>query len=441
MESILFESERPAGPAWEEGQPAEAQRPEPSRKRHSAEAERAARERRLRRVGLLGLLVSVTFFQRFGIPIGQADLHLSFPLSMLCLLVMLFGGAIRLHLPRLLLFALVAGYLFLSLFVGSERDVSHNAFIMALVSYLGFVFIARMEEAEYRRLLRDFLNLALFFACVGILQFLAQFAISDPLLFTWEGTLPDDLLLLQWNTYAPIAYGSPIFRANGFFFLEPSTFSQLIGLAMVIEMLFFSIGPRFFVYAGALILSYSGTGLSLVLVFAPLAMLLKGRFGLLVAGAIAAGVLLLFADALNLGIITERAGEFSHSKSSGFQRFIAPFILLEEYLLVDPLSFLFGRGPGTLTELLGTARFEAFDPTWTKIIYEYGILGFLAFALFLGYCLFHASYSPLLSLALIYLYVMLGGGFLSAYITFLLVALGALPARPASGAAEEGPAP
>jgi hypothetical protein len=103
------------------------------------------------------------------------------------------------------------------------------------------------------------------------------------------------------------------------------------------------------------------------------------------------------------------------------------------------MSFLFGKGPGTYLYYSRTmfalwAGFDPHDPTWAKLIFEYGVIGFVVFMVFILYCLSAASPSPLLALGLLFGYLTFGGMLHMVQYHAILLVLTILPVRGASAA-------
>jgi hypothetical protein len=85
------------------------------------------------------------------------------------------------------------------------------------------------------------------------------------------------------------------------------------------------------------------------------------------------------------------------------------------------LTFCLGRGPGTVQEQFRLLSFSAFDPTWGKIIYEYGLLGAAVY-----FRLFYVAVwrgPRCLRFAVGYTYLFLGGYLLNPSILMQLAAL------------------
>jgi hypothetical protein len=108
--------------------------------------------------------------------------------------------------------------------------------------------------------------------------------------------------------------------------------------------------------------------------------------------------------------------------------------LIRDFLMPSPLNLLFGMGPGTIDAAVDRASYNAYvahDPTWIKLIFEYGLIGGMAtFAYFVS-AMYVGADNKLFRTVLLFTWLFLGGYLLSGLINILLVALGALHSRPA----------
>jgi hypothetical protein len=155
--------------------------------------------------------------------------------------------------------------------------------------------------------------------------------------------------------------------------------------------------------------------------FLPIYFLRHGHARLFIFAALAVSVLMIFADALSLDAFTRRLDEFSDSESSGSARFLSMFSVLQNVVFANDLTFLLGRGPGTVQEQFRLLSFSAFDPTWGKVIYEYGLVGALVYFKFF-YVAFCKGPKGL-RFAVGYTYLFLGGYLLNPSVLMLLASL------------------
>jgi hypothetical protein len=132
-------------------------------------------------------------------------------------------------------------------------------------------------------------------------------------------------------------------------------------------------------------------------------------------------LLILFGDALSLDAFTRRISEFSNVESSGWARFLSMFSVLQTVVFANDLTFFLGRGPGTVQEQFRLLSFNAFDPTWGKVIYEYGLLGALVYSRFFYVAFCNGPKG--LRFAVGYTYLFLGGYLLNPSVLMLVASL------------------
>lgn len=376
---------------------------------------------------VLAILIGVTFLQRFAVPLGgEEQVHFSMVVALAAIGVLVVTGRAVVDPMRLFLFAIAGAVVALSTILARD-PISLPSIALMLVIYVTHILTVSTTVATRRRMFNMFQWIMVITAVAGICQFFLQFAIGPDLLFTFDWLVPEPLLLTGFNTLNELAYQVFIYKANGMVFLEPSTFSQFLALAILIEILFFGITLRIAVYLVAIFVSYSGTGMMLLAIFVPVILIARGQILAIASAIVALMVVVLFGEALNLNFITGRLGEFSSTESSAFARFISPLWMIDDYILTDLYSFLFGKGPGTILSYMRLTPYQSFDPTYGKIAFEYGFLGLISFTLFYLYALYARSRVPILSSALLMFYLLLSGAFLSPYAVFLVYALVMLP--------------
>ena len=287
-----------------------------------------------------------------------------------------------------------------------------------------------------------FCNFALFCALSGIAQFGAQFVIHQPWLFDFTDYIPEAIRGSGiYNTVIPVGAES-FHKSNGFFFREPSMFSQITALALIAEVALFRRIIRMGILCCALVLSYSGTGIGVLLIalMFPLGVRSLIRMALLAAlGGLALGALIGFmGDALHLTML-ERVHEFGTSGSSGFARFVAPFIVVWEAIDIDTWSVVVGHAPDTWSTILGygpgtlaraiarnVSAYQVHDPTWSKLIFEYGLLGLASFTMLILRAINQSRAPVQIRAALFSTWMIMGGYLLTPQVTAQLYVLAAL---------------
>lgn len=385
------------------------------------------------RIGIALALVSLILLTRFGLNTGAYGLNFAVPI----LYVMIFKGLaddkVNLDLPGLLLYVAFISVGAISLMVNANlpyRQDGSMASLMLLASlYLPFVFVIKtypMSREGWLWTMRLLLNISLFVAIAGIVQFYLQFVWKPTWLFDFSPLIPK-AISADVLANSEIEAGS-FLKSNGFFLREPSAFSFLMAFSLICELALFKRWMRLGVYAFALMLSYSGTGL-LALGFG---LLFPFGFKTVVRVSVIAVVggilLLLFGDALNLSFTLGRIGEFSAESSSGYIRYVAPMRLVYELIDSDPWTAFLGHGPGTVFHAVRAYEFH--DPTWAKLMYEYGVLGFVACLSLIAYGM-SRSHAPVQIRATLFFNWLIQGGHLltpeSVLMCYVLLALWPAP--------------
>jgi hypothetical protein len=296
------------------------------------------------------------------------------------------------------------------------------SYLLLLVLY-GLLTLARSStQDKYRQTLQAFQLIALTLSSLAIVQFAAQFVIDGRKLIQFYGLFPAYVFTQRFNTIIPIG-GSSLIKSNGIFLLEPSTMSQIAAIGILTEVVAFR-RPRYLaVMAAALLLSYSGTGLALLIGFVPLAVLRNKAARPPVLLVVGAAIALLATGLIDLTAFTSRIGEFENTRASGFQRFVSPLWLGRDFFeTASPSALLFGNGPGTTDAFVAANWYWGFAVTWLKLIYEYGLIGTSLFICFLASCLRNSACPGILLAAILFQYTFLGGLLLSvSWLTIIMV--------------------
>jgi hypothetical protein len=216
-------------------------------------------------------------------------------------------------------------------------------------------------------------------AVPSVVQFLAQYAgvAHVDLLATF---VPSNLIAHQFNTNAPMSWDSNIYRSNGMFFVEPSTFSQYLGLAILLVIYLRKKLWTTPILLAALACAISGTGLTFLgfgIVCAFIAYGLRNRtyVALLSVLLVSAGAVM----ATNIGAeILRRSSEFTSTGSSAYYRFVEPYKYVWDGA-VNTRTLLIGNGAGSVADVQKSATDAS--PLFnviTKSFLEAGTVGCLA---------------------------------------------------------------
>jgi hypothetical protein len=376
------------------------------------------------------MLVSTLFLTRFALTLGERELSLPLVVMLLGSVFLIVTGAVQVSQTRVLLFCAAMAAMLIATVLGGSVRVSWASYLNVVVVYACYLAVAP-DDREFERAVALFRTMVLMVAIAGILQFFGQLVVKGPTLFTFVGIFPAQIISHGFNYVIPVPGLGGLNKSNGFFLVEPSSLSQLAALAIIIELEFFKPSWRLGVFGLALMLSFSGTGLLLFAAIVPLYMLRRGWGGVLLVAAPAALFAAIVLAGPKLAVLLDRLSEFGSDQSSGFARFLSPFYLFNEYLFPRLDTTLFGMGPGAIEPYFKLASYQIHDPTWGKLIFEYGLAGALAFAIFVGYCFFAGTRSIWLSTALFLNYLILGGNLVDARLHVLILVLVVLQSRPA----------
>lgn len=349
---------------------------------------------RLSMILLFTPIVGVTFLSKFALPIGSAGILLAVPLIIGATLVGVLTGRLHADRTRLALYLGMAAILCLQqvFFVKTFQLTS-----LILLLALQFTWVFRLDGAgdpvtHHRRVLK----LALFFAVCGIIQYPAQYVVGTTWAFPIETFTPDSLITHGYNYLNAISYGSTKYKANGVFLLEPSYFSQMLSTGVVLEILGRRRWWAFALLAGGFYVSFSGTGLIMLGVSMLTLALVQRRFMLLIGMGIAVFLVISFGELVGLETIAKRSTEFQKPGTSGYQRYVGPALMMQQYLGPSLERSLFGVGSGMMMRMTPAPMFHVAETGWAKIIIEFGIVGAIAFFGFLYATVFGAKQSIVL---------------------------------------------
>lgn len=340
------------------------------------------------------LAIILIFFQRIWI---NEQVPIIFLLFGLYTVFMYYQNKLKLELKSLLLFcALIVSCLFSTYYL--------CAIMGATVSFLSVAYFA-IIYAVFSLMQKDFINieqglliwnkLVLICAFFAILQMVLQlFGVTLELV----SFLPKSMLACNVYNCFPLLHDSAgafsqhsflstIHKANGLFFLEPSFLSQFMALAIVIEVLYLKSVVRTILFGLALILSFSGTGLLMLLFSGILYLILSNKNRIKQVGCLA---LLLIFFVMILGYtdygsyVFWRVADllnFKEQNSSAYIRFYAPFVAMYKVAIN---SFLFGNGAG----LQNVSQLNmVISPNLTPIPQVFVYYGFFATVLYIAYIL------------------------------------------------------
>jgi hypothetical protein len=376
------------------------------------------------------LLILSILLQKFALPgMGGAISMAIVPLLLVTAFLAL-RGTLHVCDSTFLLYMLFLASTAVSTGISSSPRLSVHSWMLLLVVQVPLVFMIPRSQTYFERLVALTSTLGVLFALAGLGQLAVQAAIGSDIAFWLDYNIPDSVALAGFNNLNPLFWSATTFKSNGIFFKEPASFCQFLALSFLAELLLAGRLYRLIIIGAGMVTSYSGTGLITLAVFLPF-YLLRGQQWK-TALALFAFVLVLAAagERLQLEAITSRSDEFTSAGTSGHARFVTPLALLAEVLTSDLKTFLLGRGSGTVTEFFTARAYDMFDPTYAKLLYEYGVVGFAAYGAFLYFAALR--HRGALRWPLTFTYLFLGGYLQDPALVTPLAVLGAWSGRYAS---------
>lgn len=378
----------------------------------------------LSRVVLFTPLIMATVLSKFSpAGVGMPALSLVLPVTFIVALIGLWRGQMVLVSQRVVLLLVMLSALGL-IQVWRGEAFSLPSMLMMTVLSCAYVPMLRQGSIDSSAAVNFFCNLSAAIALLGILQFALQFLVGKDLVFPIETWVPAGLRSQGYNNVVPLFWGSQLYKANGVVMVEPSVFSQLCALGLIAELTTRDRWWRLAVYAGAMVVAYSGTGLMILAVSLPLLVLVHRRWDLVLKGLLLLLILVLLAEPLNLQVILNRVNEFGSSGSSGYERFVGWQNLFADRLWNDPWRALFGYGAGSYFD--AAQGYRAGEMAHAKIMFEFGVIGALLYFGFIFYCVFSSQAPLMLRVAVIVAYFM--NGAYSPTVTGIVVSMLLWPA-------------
>ena len=331
-----------------------------------------------------GTLFCCLVLQRFALPLAGLKVSLATPLVLSLAAWAVASGTLVIERRRMALYCglcavalfSVATQINLPLAMAPRMSLTSLYYWLAITGFAVLRFRHSVSETGFFRIV--LLALAAL-AVVGLAQFVLQFVGIS--FFAFTGVVPEDFLIEeQYNVTIPIDRG--LNKSNGFFLVEPSVFSQFMALAVVIEALYLRRTAYLVLFFVALLSSMSGTGWLVLGSYIVVLAISAGRRGLLGAILLAAGCALAFT-ALSVvlpdfaDMMSGRVYEFTLPGTSGHERFVTPFMALQDLLNAAPWVSVTGVGPGASEQLIIPYIYHLNTPI--KVLMEYGVFGLMLY--------------------------------------------------------------
>ena len=323
---------------------------------------------------------SILFLSQIALNIGEFPVSTDLVCYSLFSIYLLFTGYASLSFFPVMLFLCTTALGCLRMpFVDSLTSWTSLLLLIALYAPYSFRLRNRAGiEAVQQFVQQTYIAAATVLGVISVVQIvLVNSGVSE--LTNIHFILPEGFESAGTYTYSREEGG--IIKANGFFLRESSTLSIVMALAIMAE---YYGRARWFVLgilAGGLVCSFSGSGILAIAAgfLLPRSISRIPVFIAATAGLIAIVFVLYTANIPGLGIWFDKLAEFTIPGSSSYIRFVAPIDMVERGFNQGGLFPWLGAGAGSYlreTSLLRTV-YAIDDATWAKLIYEYGVLGFV----------------------------------------------------------------
>lgn len=333
------------------------------------------------------ILVACLFLQRFGLQFDAQGMNIVGPIGLGLGAWGLASGTLSLDRRRLALYLFLVMWVAIGVAVHAAWPPAYGVVpsmpsaiqYLVLTSFLTLTFTERMDERVFFHGVNVLFGLV---AAAGILQFLAQ--LVGIRVFSFSGILPAAILIeFGFNVEIQSGIGS-LLKANGFFLVEPSVFSQIMALGLIVNLLAFRQAGYICLFVAGLLLSFSGTGWIMLAAFVLGTGASMGLRGLMLAammlallGLVLAVVLFLSPDVATM--LNGRAGEVFVPGTSGHMRFVTPFWVMSDVVQHIPMVPYLGLGAGTSERLAMPYEYTVNTPV--KIALEFGVPALAAYIL------------------------------------------------------------
>ena len=368
------------------------------------------------------VFVSCIFLQRFGYLQDRAAIYVCMPVAILVFGYLLLRKYAEFDVRLLINFVGFCACIALSTaFAFGTFDPDSSVSLtspMAILVVYGLMLLKPTARFDRSKTLVIFTYFVRICCILGLFQYVVQYV--GIYIFSFKLTFPwlNFMLVEDGYNYDPvISYLSAYRRSNGFFLLEPSIFSQTIVIAASIEYFVLKKFRALPLYAAAYAVSYSGTGLLCLAIALPFFGALFYQEARKLLSFALAGILLIGVVSIALpdqfSRISNRSNELTAEKSSGYARYTAQFITLNE--IVDRPRALVGWGPGSTER--ASFVFPGSSSPVLKIMVDYGLLGAIFFFSFFLRASWRRDLS-ILPVLLLSVYQFGGGNFL--FVPFMI---------------------
>lgn len=314
--------------------------------------------------------------QTVGLP-GNVELSLVFmPLAVLML-----GACGRLEVRpwRVAGFGLVIALIAAASVLGPGGAMSVEAFAMMALLYGVFMVVAPVSAATYRLVAHGFQNLAIFIALMVGYQWASQI-VGLPVFHLYR-VLPEELIYRSYNYLQPLQWGVATIKPNGIFMLEASHTSQLMAIGIVVEVVLFRRLLVLALLGLGLVSTFAGTGILMLIFTAPFLLPYLHRRLIQLGLALGVALVVVLVAAGLFDYFFSRLGEFGTEGTSGYGRFVEPYLYTARHAFTGLGEFLFGAGMGNATNVGDYNKTMVLSPV-AKSVLEVGVPAAVAWLLY-----------------------------------------------------------
>lgn len=336
-------------------------------------------------------VISILFLSQIAYNIGEFPVSTDLVFYLFFSMYLLFIGCVSFRFFPLMLFLCTAALgCFRIPFVDSLTSWTSLLLLTALYAPYTFRLSGRPGiDAVQRFVQQTFISAATVLGLISCVQIiLVNSGISE--LTNIHYLLPEQIRSAGTYTYVREA---GIIKANGFFLKESADLSVVMALAIIAEYFGRARWSVLGILTSGLICSFSGSGL-LAMAAGFLLPTSISRIPVTIAastGIVLFTILLYSANLPGLEIWLDRLSEFAVPGTSSYTRFIAPFDMVERVFDQGGGSPWLGAGAGSYLRDMVKTGYNIDAATWAKLIYEYGILGFVLVSSLMLYRLFSSN--------------------------------------------------
>lgn len=295
------------------------------------------------------------------------------------------------------------------------NDSKFTSIFYVYLNYLPLIFCVKITKTSYTRFIKIHQTMMFFAAMLVFTDW--GFQAAGKWMPNMEHFMPPALRFFNFNYIQALQWGAKYTKPNGFFFLETSYVAQYMAVAFVIEFCMFRRTLHLGVYIAALVVSFGGTGYSLLLLSLPMMALYARTKTVGLALALIPLALLLAANFGLFDNIMHRMNEFNETGSSGDQRFAGQLRELGRQI-VNPEVMIKGIGPGNMEQGTGIVWVPP-----VKATVEYGVLTGIVYLALIFYCAFTKGTPLPVAYVTLIQFLLLNGGFLVPINIFYLIVM------------------